>query len=155
MTSDEAIAFVRRHGVVLESARGPVPNLADTVAGEEIAGSWWGHPRGDEIFGLTKAVRKCADVLVCRLVDGKITYVHRRLWPALARIADRLDERRLAAVHEVHTSQGKHKATATAFESWLPAAIRRSARALSTAEATAALGDWLQLKAEAGSKPAT
>ena len=155
MTSDEAIEFVRRHGVVLESARGPVPNLADTVAGTKIAGSWWGHPLGDEIFGLTRSLRNCADVLVCRLVDGKITYVHRRLWPALARIADQLDGDRLAAVREVHTSQGKHRATVTAFETWLPAAAKRAARALSTAEATAALGDWLQLKAEAEAKPAT
>ena len=155
MTSDEAITFVRRHGVVLESARGPVPTLADTVAGTEISGSWWGHPLGNEIFGLTRAVRNCADVLVCRLVDGKITYVHRRLWPALARIADRLDKDRLAAVREVHTSQGKHRAIATAFESWLPAAAKRAARELSTAEAAAALGDWLHLKAAAGSKSAT
>ena len=155
MTSDDAIEFVRRHGVVLESARGPVPNLADTVAGTEISDSWWGHPLGDEIFGLTRAVRNRADVLVCRLVDGKITYVHLRLWPALARIADQLDDDRLAVVREVHTSQGKHKAIATAFESWLPAAAKRAARELSTAEATAALGDWLQLKADAGSKSAT
>ena len=155
MTSDEAIEFVRQHGVVLESARGPVPNLADTVAGTEIAGSWWGHPLGDEIFGLTRAVRNCADVLVCRLVDGKITYVHRRLWPALARIADQLDDDRLAAVREVHTSQGKHRAIARAFESWLPAAAKRAARKLSTAEAAAALGDWFHLKADAGSRNAT
>ena len=100
-------------------------------------------------------MRNRADVLVCRLVDGKITYVHLRLWPALARIADQLDDDRLAVVREVHTSQGKHKAIATAFESWLPAAAKRAARELSTAEATAALGDWLQLKADAGSKSAT
>src|SRR5262245_54377111 len=29
MTSREAIAFVERHGVVLQAARGPVPNLAE------------------------------------------------------------------------------------------------------------------------------
>ena len=36
--------FVERHGVVLASARGPVPNVAEAVAGEPIRGSWWGHP---------------------------------------------------------------------------------------------------------------
>ncbi len=56
-----------------------------------------------------------------------------------------------AAVREVHTSQGKHRAVATAFERWLPADAKRAARELSAAEAAAAFGDWLQLNA--GSKP--
>src|SRR4030095_7234834 len=32
---------VREQGIVLQSARGPVPNLAEYVAGEPIRGSWW------------------------------------------------------------------------------------------------------------------
>jgi hypothetical protein len=40
MSPKEAIAFVKRHGIVLESARGPVPSLAEAVAGEPIRGSW-------------------------------------------------------------------------------------------------------------------
>src|SRR6266511_3789241 len=40
-----ALAFVRRHGVVLEGARGPVPNLAEAVATGPIRGSWWGHAK--------------------------------------------------------------------------------------------------------------
>jgi len=46
----EALAFVERHGVVLQAARGPVPSLAEAVAGGRIRGSWWGHPKGHEIF---------------------------------------------------------------------------------------------------------
>src|SRR5213592_3279095 len=38
MTSKAALAFVRRHGVVLEGARGPVPNLAEAVATGPIRG---------------------------------------------------------------------------------------------------------------------
>ena len=87
MTPQTALAFVRRHGVVLEGARGPVPNLAETVAGHHIRGSWWGHANGHQIFWLTRTVRNSRDVLVCRLVGGKITYVHRRIWPALVRLA--------------------------------------------------------------------
>ena len=80
-------AFVRRHGVVLESAHGPVPNLAETVVGAPIRGSWWGHAKGKEIFWLTRAARSSKAVLVYRLMAGKVTYVHRRLWPALVRLA--------------------------------------------------------------------
>ncbi len=40
MTAEEAIAFVREHGVVLVSAKGPVPRLVEAIAGETIRGSW-------------------------------------------------------------------------------------------------------------------
>src|SRR5204863_3540029 len=87
MTTEQALAFIESHGVVLESSRGPVPNVAMAIAGEPIRGSWWGHPEGHAIYRLTRAVRAAPEVLVCRLVDGKVTYVHRRLWPALVRMA--------------------------------------------------------------------
>src|SRR5262245_49314944 len=77
MTAREALAFVRKHGIVLQAARGPVPSLAEFVAGGRIRGSWWGHPKGQEIFRLSEAVADSRDVLVCKLVDGKVTYVHR------------------------------------------------------------------------------
>ena len=57
MNTTGALAFVRRHGLVLERARGPVPNLAEAIAGARIRGSWWGHPKAQKIFSLTRAVR--------------------------------------------------------------------------------------------------
>jgi hypothetical protein len=57
VTSREALAFVRRHGVVLEAAAGPVPCLAEAIAGAPVRGSWWSHPRSHEIFALTRVVR--------------------------------------------------------------------------------------------------
>jgi len=50
MTDKQALAFVKRHGIVLQAARGPVPSLAEAIAGGPIRGSWWGHPKGREIF---------------------------------------------------------------------------------------------------------
>jgi hypothetical protein len=38
MTSRQALAFIRKHGVVLESARGPVPSLAEVIAREPLRG---------------------------------------------------------------------------------------------------------------------
>jgi hypothetical protein len=96
VTPRQAIAFVRKHGVVLEAAAGPVPSLAQAVAGGAIHGSWWTHPRRHEIFELTRAVRDSSDVLVCRLIEGKITYVHRRLWAPLVRVAQRFPRKRHA-----------------------------------------------------------
>jgi hypothetical protein len=42
MTPLQTLSSVRRHGVILEAARGPVPNLVDEIAGETRRGSWCG-----------------------------------------------------------------------------------------------------------------
>lgn len=144
MTSGEAIEFVRTHGVVLESAKGPVPNLAEAVVGEPIRGSYWGHARGDEIFGLTRAIRAAREILVCRLVQGKVTYVHARLWPALVRLQERFEPDQLAAIREVHTSTGKHRLKVTPFPDWVPARVSQEANRLTVAEAVSRLGEWFQ-----------
>ena len=83
MIPRDGLAFVKRHGVVLQAARGPVPSLAEAIAGGPIRGSWWGHPKGREIFQIAEAICASPEVLVCKFVDGKVTYIHRRLWPAL------------------------------------------------------------------------
>jgi hypothetical protein len=134
-----ALPFVRRHGIVLESARGPAPSFAEAVAGERIRGSWWGHPKSHEIFWLTRAVRDSPDVLVCRLVDGKITYVHRRVWPALVRLASELGRDRLAAIREIHTASGKHIVKITEFPDWVPRAVASAGRRLTPTSARAML----------------
>src|ERR1700724_2911880 len=102
MTVTDALAFVKLHGIVLESARGPVPNLAEAVAGDRIRGSWWGHAKGQNIFAATRAIRNAPDVLVCCLLGGKVTYIHSRLWPAVVRLADKLNKTSLAAIRDEH-----------------------------------------------------
>src|SRR2546428_1284189 len=104
LNSKEALAFIKRHGVVLQSARGPVPSLAEAIVGGPIRGSWWGHPKGKEIFHAAQAVCESPDVLECKLIEGRITYVHRRLWPALVKVAARFRREQLAKVWEEHTS---------------------------------------------------
>jgi hypothetical protein len=110
MTRRQAIAFVRKHGVVLESARGRVPSLAEAVAGGPIKGSWRSHPKSHKIFALTQIVRDSNDVLVCRVVDGKVTFVHRRLsgrrwfgWPTALRMNSSPSSER-STRHRVGTS---------------------------------------------------
>ncbi len=124
--------FVEKYGVVLESAPGPVPSLAEAIAGEPIRGSWWGQQKSHEIYRITRAIRACEDVLVCRLLDDKVTFVHRRL-------ADEIPRSRLAQIAEVHTESGRHQVVETALEDWLPANIKAAARLLPRSEATAML----------------
>src|SRR5215472_12151194 len=108
MNTRAAISFIRRHGVVLASAKGPVPQLTAAIAGQPIKGSWWAHPSSRQIFSILQAVADSDDVLVCRLVNGKVTFVHRRLWPALARVAGQFPPRQIAQVFEEHTGSGRH-----------------------------------------------
>jgi hypothetical protein len=133
-TMDE-LDWVRDQGVVLQSARGPVPSLAERVAGGPIRGSWWGHPAGHEIYRVLNEVRASADVVALRLVDGKVTLVHRRLWPALVRLADRFQDERLAAIDEVHTGSGAHRTIAVPFPDWVPAEDSTAASLLTVDEA--------------------
>lgn len=142
MTPQEAIEFIAQHGIVLESAKSSIPNLADTVAGEAIVGSYWGHPKGDQIFLLTRAIRSSEEVLVCRLVDGKVTYVHRRLWASLFRLRDSFDKKDLAAINEIHTRAGKHEVESVAFPNWVPDDVVEDAEGLTCSQATSNLGEW-------------
>lgn len=135
MTGKQALAFVKRHGIVLQAARGPLPSLAEAIAGGPIRGSWWGHPKSHEIFAAAGAICDSDDVLVCKLVDGKITYVHRRLWPALVKLAARFEKSQLAKVWNEHTASGAHRARQQAFPAWVPAEIMKEAVTLSQAEA--------------------
>ena len=133
----DPLDWVREQGVVLQSARGPLPNLAAQVAGEPIRGSWWGHSRGHEIFAVLTHVLDSPDVIATRLVDGRITLIHRRLWPALVRVADRFPADRLAAVDEVHTASGAHRTIEIPFPEWIPAEDLAAAALLTVDEALA------------------
>ena len=144
MTSRQALAFIRKHGVVLEAAQGPVPSLAEVIAGEPVRGSWWSHPKGREIFAVTRAIRDSGEVLVCRLIKGKVTLVHRRLWPALVRAASRLPLERLSQVRDTHTSSGRHVTEEVPFPDWVPSDVRAAARGLSEEAALAEFVNWIE-----------
>lgn len=143
MTLDEVMVFVHANGIVLESARGPVPSVAGFIAGAPMVGSWWSHPRGREIFQLTRALRDSDDILVCRLVGGNITFIHRRLWPAVVRVANQLPHHALARLHETHTPSGRHVVTQTAFPTWVPADVLVLGGQLAESDA------WATLRAQA------
>ena len=139
----DALEFIARHGVVLASARGPVPSVAEAVAGEPIRGSWWGHARGHDIFRALSVLAEAPDVLCFKLVAGKVTFVHRRLWPALVCLADEIGRDRLAAIEQEHTDSGAHRNIVTPFPDWVPPDVTGAAKALDRAAARAQLGSWV------------
>lgn len=133
------MAVLVEHGMLLQSARGALPNVAELVAGEPITGSWWGHPRGHQIFNTLAELDHSPDVVRLRLVNGKVTLVHRRVWPALVRVADRFTPKQLAALHEEHTASGAHRVVEQAFPDWVPADVLLAAEAMSASDAFAQL----------------
>lgn len=136
MTTKQALRFIERHGIVLEAGQGAARSLLTETLGATVTGSWWGHPEARQFFSLTRALRESPQLLVCRLIDGKITYVHRRLWPALVQLADQLGRDRLTKIHEVHTASGRHVMEETPFPKWVPADVRAAARQVIPIEAT-------------------
>ena len=135
---EEALSFIETEGIVLESAHGRVATFADFVAGERVT-RWWSHPTGRLIFALTRAMRDSPDVLTCRLIDGKVTYVHRRLWPALVKLSGELDTSNLGAIREEHTPDGKHQLVVTEFPHWVPVEVLAKSKQLTQREARSML----------------
>jgi len=140
----DPMAELAERGMLLASARGPIPNVAEMIAGEPIKGSWWGHPDGHRIYNELNALDDSPDVVRMRLIKGKITLVHRRVWPALARVADAFTDKQLAVLHEEHTESGAHRVQEEAFADWLSDDLRTAAAALTTEQAWAQLPGCLR-----------
>jgi hypothetical protein len=68
-----------------------LPSVASLIAGEPIRGSWWTHPQAQAIFVITNKLEDHEDVLFTKLVSGKVTLVHRRLWKNLLAITTSRD----------------------------------------------------------------
>jgi hypothetical protein len=80
------LADIESRGVLLVSdAR--LPSLASRVAGEPVHGSWWASRDSQKISRVLSELSSHPDVLLVKLIAGKNTLVHRRVWPQLAAIA--------------------------------------------------------------------
>jgi len=73
---------LRQHGLLLQQDK-RLPDVASAVAGEPIRGSWWAHPRAHAIFACLSELEQHPDTLLTKLVAGKVTFIDRRLWPAV------------------------------------------------------------------------
>jgi hypothetical protein len=72
-----------------------LPSFTTLVAGEPIAGSWWSHPLAHPIYELLQTFTARSGGLHTKLIDGKVTHVHRRLWPAFLVRVQHLDPARV------------------------------------------------------------
>ena len=151
-TTEEALAFVRKHGVVLVSARGNAPRLTEAIVGEPIKGSWWAHAQSHQLYAILGAVTESDQVLVCRLINGKVTLVHRWLWSSLVRLANRFAPEQLAQVRDEHTRSGRHVSHEVPFPQWVPPDILEQAKTTNENDALAVFGAWLAPLSTAGKR---
>jgi hypothetical protein len=61
-------------------------NAIEILTGQLPRGSWWSHPRANDIYDILMSVEQHPDVLTAKLLSGKVTLIHRALWPALLTI---------------------------------------------------------------------
>lgn len=135
----DVMAELTERGMLLESARGPLPNVAALVAGEAIRGNWWSHAASHAIYRTIDELGSSPDVVRLRLLNQKITLVHRRLWTALARVAPYFPASALTALTQEHTKSGAHRTLEQAYPHWLPSGTASAARQLTEVEAFAEL----------------
>jgi hypothetical protein len=95
---------IERRGLMLVTDA-VLPSVTRLVVGEPVKGSWWSHPKGRQIYSVLTELAEDTSLLLVKLVEGKLTFVHRALWPELL-------------------------AVATARESWQMKALSREAKAL-------------------------
>ena len=86
MTAARVRKVLQKHGFLMLSDA-TLPSVSGLVAGEPIKGSWWGHPAGHAIYNISNALLNHPDVLVTRLIGGKVTMLDRRLWAAFFAVA--------------------------------------------------------------------
>ena len=78
----EVVAELERLSLLLLSDK-KWPSVAALVSGGPVRGSWWGSPRGAEIYAVSNQLADRPDVLTVKLISAKVTYVQRRAWPAV------------------------------------------------------------------------
>jgi hypothetical protein len=99
-------------------------NVVTLLTGEAFSKSWWSHPKGRLIFAVMSDLSEHPDVLFSKLLNGKVTLVHRRLWPAFlsAAMANEpwqtrgLSSRAQQLLASLHESKGPIKSSGPAVK---------------------------------------
>ena len=116
---------IAEHGLLLLQDK-QLSNVVTLMTGERLRGSWWSHPKANDIFRALRALPE-DQVLETKLVAGKVTFIHRRLWPDFLAIA--AGERE----YEVHTESGRHEKRREPWSAWAKRMNVRPTRDVATA----------------------
>jgi hypothetical protein len=73
---------LKQYGCLMESDP-LLPSVCGLITGAKVNGSWWSHPLAQIIFRVNEQLAAHTDVLVTKLISAKVTFVERKLWPAM------------------------------------------------------------------------
>lgn len=76
---DKVFAQLTADGFLLLSDA-TLPSVSGLIANEKLRGSWWSHKSAQTIFDVAEMLEDHPDVLIMKLISGKVTFVHRALW---------------------------------------------------------------------------
>jgi uncharacterized Zn finger protein len=76
---DTVLLNLQAIGFLLESDP-KLPSVCSLITGSALRGSWWSHPLAQTIFQVNERLEDHQDVLITKLVSGKVTFVHRKIW---------------------------------------------------------------------------
>ena len=82
---DTVLLNLQANGFLLESDP-KLPSVCSLIAGTALRGSWWSDPLAQTIFQVNERLEDHPDVLITKLVSGKVTFVHRKIWAEVVTI---------------------------------------------------------------------
>jgi len=75
-----------------------LPSVCSIVTGERMRRSWWSHPLAHAIFSVNEQLDDHKDILVTKLISGKVTFLHRKLWSRIFTIGSSRGDWQLQAL---------------------------------------------------------
>src|SRR6516225_10032560 len=82
---EKALDELARYGLLLKSDP-RLPSVTTLVTGEQVRGSWWAHPMSHQIFRTLEDLADREDTTLVKLISGKDTFAHQRLFGHLISI---------------------------------------------------------------------
>ena len=80
--SSELLGAIESNGL-LPMHDATVFSATALLAKEPVRGSWWSHPKANEMYRSISEIDDHEDVETVKLLGGKLTFIHRRLWLSL------------------------------------------------------------------------
>jgi hypothetical protein len=64
-----------------------IPDVRQLITTKRSKGSWWADSAAHEIFAVNELLEDHPDVIITKLISGKVTFVHRKFWQELFAVA--------------------------------------------------------------------
>jgi hypothetical protein len=82
---DSVLGELELYGLLLASDK-RLLSVTTLVSAAPVSGSWWASPDSHKIYNVMRSLTAHPDVTLAKLVNKKVTYVHRKLWGALVAV---------------------------------------------------------------------